>query len=141
MKSQWIRRGLPILSSVVILAAVFIAGIAVGRWSMRAEERIIESQIIPGGHGAVGKVQAIQDNTLVLNTREGTVYVVVNDQTTVESGPRRKAIKLTDLKPGDRVSIIGEPNADGQIDAKVINQIPANSPGNSTQPTRTPNPK
>ncbi len=70
------------------------------------------------GHGAFGEIIEIKDNGFVINGRENVEKVVIiNQKTTIIKG--RETIK-DGLKVGDRVVIIGSPNDEGQIEAKLI---------------------
>jgi len=133
MKNSLARRGLLISSTVVILILVFGAGFVAGRWSMRPTERTLTNQVVPGGHGAVGTIQSIEDKMLTLQSRDGLVQVRVDAKTRIESAPKRKKIELTDLKIGDRVVVIGSPNEQGQIIANLISTL---APLNPLTPTR-----
>ncbi|TSC53659.1 MAG: hypothetical protein LiPW39_149, partial [Parcubacteria group bacterium LiPW_39] len=44
--------------------------------------------------------------------------ILISEKTTIEKG--RETIKKEELKAGDRVVIIGSPNEQGQIEAKLI---------------------
>jgi len=70
-------------------------------------------------HGAIGTVDKIEGNTLVLTGRgRKTGTILVSDTTIIEKG--RTKISLQDIKVGDRLIVIGAPTSDGKIDAKVI---------------------
>ena len=117
-------RGLLILGSVLILGLAFGAGFFAGRMSARPDVGAGFSRVILGGHGAIGRIQSIEGQTITLEVNAGaTQIVLVNAETVYERGPRRRPIALSDLKVGDRVAVIGAPNADGHIVAKTINQF------------------
>jgi len=70
------------------------------------------------GHGAFGEIIEIKDNGFVIKGRENVEKVIItNESTTITKG--RETIK-DGLKVGDRVVIIGSPNDQGQIEAKII---------------------
>lgn len=70
------------------------------------------------GHGAFGEIIEIKDNGFVVKGRENIEKVAITNQdTTIIKG--RETIK-NGLKVGDRVVIIGSPNDEGQIEAKLI---------------------
>jgi hypothetical protein len=85
-----------------------------------------------GGHGAFGEIIEINPSTgstsspqassgqesFVIKGRENVEKVIItNQETTITKG--REAIK-DGLKVGDRMVIVGSPNEEGQIEAKLI---------------------
>ena len=130
--NHWQRYFLFALVGAGMLGTVFGAGFFVGRWSTRTNSPFaspLGQRIIPSSrHGAVGKVLQIEGTTITLQSRDGTSHTILTDsQTRFERGIA-KATKLTlrDLKIGDQVIIVGTPNAQGQIKAKLIRvlQVP-----------------
>jgi hypothetical protein len=74
-------------------------------------------------HGTFGEIIKIDNNNLVVKGREDIEKIVlVNEKTVIKSG--FKDIKISDLKVGDRIVIIGSPNEQGQIEAKLIRVFP-----------------
>jgi len=65
---------------------------------------------LPGGHGAVGKIVSI------------ALPLVLSDSTEILK--YRDDITTTDLKVGDFIVVLGTPNDDGQVEAKLIRTIP-----------------
>jgi hypothetical protein len=118
---QW-RRYIPyVLAGLCILGTVFGAGFFVGRWNGRASSMNPPPTARRGQHGAIGRITQISDNTLILQTREGTLQTVLLDNhTRVERGARMVKIASRDLKIGDRIIVVGIPNEHGQIRALVI---------------------
>jgi len=133
---KWVIIG---LGCFVILVLVFGAGVKVGalkaRYSYRWADNYHKNFAGPrggfvddwrrfpagdfiGGHGAFGEIIEIKDNGFVIKGRENVEKVIVTDEnTTITKG--RETIK-DGLKIGDRVVIIGSPNEEGQIEAKLI---------------------
>jgi len=71
------------------------------------------------GHGAFGEIIQIDDSGLVVKGRGDVEKVIIATQdTTIQEG--RETIKKEELKVGDQVVIIGSPNKEGQIEAKLI---------------------
>lgn len=73
------------------------------------------------GHGAFGEIIKIEDNDLVIAAkgRENVEKIIVmNQDTAITRG--RETIKASELKVGDYATIIGSPNKEGQIEAKLI---------------------
>jgi len=88
-----------------------------GDWRMPPFSDFIE------GHGTVGEIIKIEGNNLIVKGRENIEKIVlVNEKTVIKSG--FKDIKISDLKVGDMIVIIGSPNEAGQIDAKLIRVFP-----------------
>lgn len=71
-----------------------------------------------GGHGAFGEVIELNDSGFVIKGRGDIEKIIVTtDDTVVKKG--RQTVE-DGLKVGDRVTIIGSPNEEGQIEAKLI---------------------
>jgi hypothetical protein len=88
-----------------------------GDWRMPPFGDFIE------GHGTFGEIIKIEGNNLVVKGRENIEKIVsVNEKTVIKSG--FKDIKISDLKVGDMIVIIGSPNEQGQIEAKLIRVFP-----------------
>jgi len=141
---KWIIVG---LLSIVIIVLVFGLGVLVGEkkakfsyhWAenyhrMFAGPKIgfLGSLRIPPfppfdefieGHGTFGEIIKIEGNNLVVKGR-GNVekVIIVTEKTVIKSG--REDIKVSDLKIGDIIVIIGTPNDKGQIEAKLIRVFP-----------------
>jgi len=85
-------------------------------------------QDMPGGdfingHGVFGEIIKIDENSLVVGGKENMEnIIIINKDTTIQRF--RDDIKLTDLKLGEFVVIIGSPNDSGQIEAKLIRIMP-----------------
>jgi hypothetical protein len=87
------------------------------------------------GHGAVGAIKNIdsQNQIVTLQLRDGTTQVVlVNKDTRIEKSGAR--ITLSDLKVGDRITVIGSPDNQGRITARWIRVFiqPPLPPGQET---------
>lgn len=75
------------------------------------------------GHGAFGEIIEVNDSGFVIKGRGDVEQVVVVsiDDTVVKQGRATLKDGFKDsLKVGDRVVIIGSPNEEGQIEAKLI---------------------
>ena len=74
-------------------------------------------------HGTSGSVVSVGSSTLVVSGENGLEKKVnVNSSTIIRS--QRATINLSDIKPGDSVIVIGNPNAQGQIEAQLIRSFP-----------------
>lgn len=75
------------------------------------------------GFSSAGEVLDINVSGLTVMDRDGIEKIVlVSDKTLIKQF--RDTIKLTDLKTGDAVVVMGQPNAQGQIEAKLIRVMP-----------------
>jgi len=143
------------LVGFVVLLLVFGAGIRVGTLKARYSYKWAEAyhknfagprggflgdwQRFPAkdfisGHGSFGEIIEIKDNGFVIKGRENVEKVVItSEDTTITKG--RETIK-DGLKVGDRVVIIGAPNEEGQIEAKLIRVFDENGRGLPMRPGR-----
>jgi len=134
---KWVIIGLAIFVAVVL---VFGAGVLVGGMKARFSYRWAESyhQNFAGprggffenwrlpppgdfieGHGTFGEIIKInQSDFVVKGQADVEKLIIINQNTVIEKG--RETIKKEDLKVGDRAVIIGSPNEQGQIEAKLI---------------------
>ncbi len=81
------------------------------------------------GHGVFGKIIELNDSGFVIfdiKKKEDTEkMIVINEDTIIKKG---KEITKDELKVGDQVVIIGSPNEEGQIEAKLIRTFPRFAP-------------
>ena len=81
-------------------------------------------------NGSFGQIIKIDNNILTVKDNDGDnteKTILVGDKTIIIL--QRKNIKLSDLKIGDNIVVVGEPNNDGQIQAELIRVMPP-MPGN-----------
>jgi hypothetical protein len=131
-KNKWLYRASIALGAVLVLLVVFGAGFLVGRWSappFGPFSPFPRGESFRSGHGAIGTIQEIKGQTITIQTRDGKI------QTILVSGETRfdrdfQKISFGDLKINDQIFVIGSPNAEGQINARVI--------GIANQPARPP---
>ena len=134
MKNKLLRRGLIAICALLLLGLDFGVGVFVGRASTGTLGRGLFSGgrgfFFNGAHGAVGTIQQIDSQTITVQSRDGTTQVIsVDSQTRIERAFTRTKISFEDLKVGDQVMAIGSPNAQGQINAKIVGTIdPSNHP-------------
>ncbi len=124
-----------------ILVAIFIvfqAGIVVGfhkasfghDWDTNYTRNFgplnpgMMSDNFPNAHGAFGKIIKVQLPTIIVADRDNTEKVVLITDDTVVRKVRANG-SSTDLVPDTVVVVIGTPNAQGQIEAKLIRILPA----------------
>ena len=136
---KWVIIG---LAGFVIVVLIFGAGMFVGGMKARFSYRWAESYHknfagpkggffgdwqgsppVPGdfieSHGTFGEIITINDSDFVINGRDGVEkIIIIKEDTAIKKG--RITIKKDELKVGDQVVIIGSPNEQGQIEAKLI---------------------
>ena len=78
----------------------------------------------PNSHGAAGKIIKIELPNLIVEDRENTEKMIFTDANTkIQRG--REDITIDDLKVSDFIVVIGAPDNQGLIDAKLIRLIPS----------------
>ncbi|MCX6759233.1 MAG: hypothetical protein NT012_01575 [Candidatus Nealsonbacteria bacterium] len=135
---KWIIIG---LAGFVIIVLIFSAGMFVGGMKARFSYRWAESyhknfagprggffgdwQALPSpgdfieSHGTFGEIIKINDSDFVIKGQSDVEKVIlITEGTIIQKG--RDAIKKEELKVGDQIVIIGSPNEEGQIEAKLI---------------------
>ncbi len=146
---KWVVIGLFILVAIVL---IFGAGVFVGTMKAKFSYRWAESyhknfsgpksgflgdwrqaMPMPGdfiqGHGAFGEIIEMKDNGFVIKGQgDAEKVVIVNENTIIQNG--RETVK-DGLKVGDNVVVIGSPNDQGQIEARLIRIMLQPSPTNS----------
>lgn len=74
-------------------------------------------------HGVFGQIIKIDESTIAIKDKDGVEKIIlVNNDTTIKSPGGD--IKIGDLRVNDIVVVIGDPNASGQIEAKLIRLMP-----------------
>src|SRR5919204_2166799 len=109
-----------------------------------------------GGAGAQNGTRAL--NGQILSVGDGTLTIQLNGQDPTAQGSRivlvapstrvvkttETDVKLTDLKAGDRVTIVGQENSDGTVSASAVvdgqNALQNIFPGGGARPSATPSP-
>ncbi len=81
----------------------------------------------PNANGAIGKIIKIELPTIIVQDKDNTEKVILTTNDTQIEDMRAK-IANTDLKLNDFVVVIGEPNTQGQIEAKFIRVMPVGMP-------------
>lgn len=147
--SKWFKGTILTILGVIVLALVFSAGIGIGyrkanfsyQWGdnyhkmfggpsqgfMRQmppplEQMGMRDEFI-NPHGTAGSVIKVDGANLIIKGNDNIEKtILVSDKTVIRSG--RQDIKAADLKVGDMTVTIGEPNDQGQINAKLIRVFP-----------------
>ncbi|HEU0050873.1 MAG TPA: hypothetical protein VFQ60_02330 [Patescibacteria group bacterium] len=126
---RWILIG---LGALILLTGAFYAGIKTeeraerhfARWSENYG-RLFGRMPRPGapdfsgGHGVFGRIVSVSGSHIVVQgADEIEQEVEVSSSTAIRAG--RSQASLGDLKPDMQAAVFGEPNAQGQIDARLI---------------------
>lgn len=135
------------IGSLIVLLLIFQAGVMFGfhranfgyRWSENYENNFsprpsmgrggmmggFNNNGYVRGHGAIGQILKIDGSSITVKGRDEAEKTVLIDPNTVfesDNGP----VKVTDLKVGDNVFVIGAPSDAGQVVAKVVRVVPNN---------------
>lgn len=107
-----------------LLLTVFVLFIIVGITSLgssvhaQSESTISQSRDLCGGTGGNGEIVSVGSNTFTLNEGSSNLVVNVTPRTTIET-PTGFA-SLSDLKIGDRVTLVGDKHRDGTFTADAV---------------------
>jgi hypothetical protein len=137
------------LGAVLVLALIFSAGVLVGlekarfsyRWNddnfrraalktMPAPPQFLDNGYL-NSHGATGAVVKITGSQLTIKGLDGNEKIASVASSTVIRQDNTD-IKPADLKVNDHIVIIGSPQNDGSIEAKLIRVL--DDPGQSLPP-------
>ncbi len=138
LESRKVRAVLYILGGLIVLFVVFGLGIAVGYdragFAAGFDQNYYRNFYggVPRGavgimappmpvaiHGVVGMVIDVGTSTIsVKDSQNNEQSIAVSSGTAIRSGGAD--IAIGDVAPGDQIAVIGEPNAEGQIDARFI---------------------
>lgn len=135
---KWI---IVIVAGLVLVSVVFVAGIWVGenkaefsyRWAENYHRNFAGPQGgflgnfpqdgYTKGHGIFGSIIKIDANNLIIKDQDDTEQtIILSAKTTILNN--KGNIKPSGLKLDDVVVVIGSPNNQGQIDAKLIRVLP-----------------
>lgn len=141
--SKILKRILYGLGIAVIALLIFQAGAVIGyrkadfysRWGENYHRNFggppggfvrgmgISPAALPNSHGTFGQVIKIEPSGFAVESSEGVEKTVIaKDDFLIRRF--RDNIGLNDLKAGDFVVVIGDPNNQGQIEAKLIRVLP-----------------
>lgn len=138
------------LAILIVLSLTFLAGVQVGirkakysfEWGANYERNFMgprRGMMGPGGfgqkgprgffpdgprdmrnaYGVGGEIISIAENLIVIkdpDNKENTVSV--NEKTIIKAG--REDIKISDLKTGDKIVVMGKPGDNGTVSAELI---------------------
>jgi hypothetical protein len=93
---------------------------------------------LSGGHGAVGKIIKITLPTIVVEAPDNTEKVVVLDDDT-EIKQFRNSVQADALHVNDFVVVLGSPNDQGQVVARLVRLLPPPPTGGmaTSSPTKS----
>lgn len=128
------------VGAAIVLVLVFGAGVAVGFKKASFSYRFGENyQQLFGGrrdllregngrgfmnsHGAAGEIISIAGNSIVIKGSDGAEKNILAPDT-VAIRANQQDIKFADLKIGESITVIGAPNDQGQIEARLIRIMP-----------------
>lgn len=143
--NKWLLWTLIVLGELALLLVVFWGGMEIGfrkasfgaHWEENysrffGEPRpgffggMMGRDNLPHAFGNAGTVLQISGNTLVMKGNDNVEKtVVINSATTISK--QGQTISASDLRAGDPIVVIGDPNSSGQIVARFIRVFPENS--------------
>ena len=142
-KANHFNKLLMVLAGALVLVFVFAAGVLVGhekgRFSRAWGENYYRNIMGPGrrgmmnfarsdfnAHSGVGQIIKIDGNSLIIKDRSNIEKIIlVTDKTAIIRD--KQNIKITDLEVDDKIVVIGRPNDQGQIEARLIRGMPASA--------------
>lgn len=78
-----------------------------------------EGRDFRNAHGIAGKIVSISENSIIVIDRDNKENaILVTDKTLIKS--RRDDLKISDLKTGDEIVVMGNPDTNGVINASLI---------------------
>jgi hypothetical protein len=83
------------------------------------------------GGGTVGTIEALEGDTVVLSTEEGTIRVRTTDTTLIE---KTMTVEVGELDVGEQVVVAGSRNDDGSLTARSIRSMSGFQFGQLDQP-------
>jgi hypothetical protein len=154
-KSKAFMRILYVLGGIVVALAIFQAGVfvgyrkasfslglgnnyyrAFGGHDRRAPFGLAPDDEFSEGHGAIGRIVRVSLPSFVVATPDNLEKtVVITGDTAIRRF--RDAATPNDLKVDQYVVVLGSPNSQSQIEAKLIRLLPPPppSPGSTSQPS------
>lgn len=128
---------------IIIILLVFRAGMAVGfrrasfgrawgenyerNFGMMPNRQMFGRDNFPNANGAIGKIIKIELPTIIVQDKNNIEKVVlIKNDTQIQK--IRTGVLASDLKIDDFIVVIGTPNEQGQIEAKLIRIMPLGMP-------------
>ena len=124
-----------LIGVLIIFAGIFNAGETIGfhrasfrcNWGSNYERNFGMMRgfgSLPNANGSVGKIIKVELPTIIVQDRDGLEKVILIGNDTVIRLIMQN-VTPDNLKANDSVVVIGSPNAQGQIEAKLIRIMPA----------------
>lgn len=121
------------IAFVLVLVIIFQTGITIGerrsdfahRFGDNFERnfRGPDKGMLLGGHGAVGEIISLAlPQVLVSGPDNLEKTVIIGPETVIREFQTERTAK--DLEVGGHIVVLGEPNSEGQINAKLIRLLP-----------------
>jgi hypothetical protein len=136
-----------IVSGAILIILIFGSGIVLGKYITKPNRQLVsEGQIgenlVKGQgqkgmqknkkRGLLGDVIKTEADKITIKGADGQEKAVItNDQTKIKK--QGSDIKITDIKTGDRIMVVGKPNDQGVITAKMIKVMAPKAEGQFQQ--------
>jgi pectate lyase len=83
------------------------------------EGEVPQSGDLCGGTGGIGQIVSVGNNAMTLKRKDGKNLIThLTSQTTIKTSTG--SASLSDLKIGERVTLVGGPNSDGSFTADTV---------------------
>ena len=123
-----------LLAITAVAAATFGVCESTALAANQSEGTIPQSGDRCGGSEGNGQIISLDNNSFTLKLRNGKDQIIrLTGQATIKISTGR--VSLSDLKIGDRVTIVGGPNRDGGFTADTV-VVCSGTPNNESQATR-----
>ena len=96
------------------------------REGMRDFLRGPEGRDFRNPHGIMGAIVSIADNSIIIKNRDNNESIVMTDDKTIIKR-NTDDLKISDLKVDDQIVVMGAPNDQGVISAKLIRVFNSNA--------------
>jgi len=140
-KSRIVRIILITICAIIVLLGILQIGITIGEekvrytgqfgnyfennfmGQMRGPMEFFDNDL-PGGHGVVGKIISMSSTEIVISGQDNIEKIVsITDKTIFRKF--KDDVTASDLKIGDFVVVIGNPDSQGKVEAKLLRVMPA----------------
>lgn len=137
LQSPKTRAILVIIAGVIVLLVIFAFGASVGYHRGLFASRFGRYYAAnfyggPAGkvsftaNGVAGDVIAVSSATIAVEDRDGDEqFVTISPDTLIREA--NNTVLMQDMNVGDTITVIGEPNGEGQIQARFIRLFPGSS--------------
>jgi len=143
LESKIALKVLCVIGIIIVSLLIFSAGVTVGfhkasfgrawgenyarNFGMMPNRQMFGRDNFPNANGAIGKIIKITLPTIIVQDKDNTEKVIlIKNDTKIQK--MISEVKPSDLAIDDFVVIIGSPNTQGQIEAKLIRIMPAGMP-------------